>query len=233
MVAAEEGDVLMPEMKQGETRTSGFHTRENRLMEQEASSIEWIEPPKRKVGEHLMRNLATASALVLCAVALRQGALPGANSAVDVVMTAVTDHSLLDDSLGRLSFVSALFPEATLVFGEQRIPELSVPVSGGVVVHAWSEAEPYTSWRGNSGKVTSSIDGEVIGVYHGAGEELLVQVMSEQGLACLYGNLSEVFVTTGDAVMAGDELGMVMAGEDCVMELRRDGMSIDPAAMLS
>ena len=222
---------MMPEMMQGETRTGGFHTRENRLM-QEKAAIEWQEPPKKKTGEHLMRNLATASALVLCAVALRQGALPGTSSAVDAVMTAMTDHTLLDDTLGRLSFVSSLFPEATLVFGEQTYPALEVPVSGGTVVHAWSESEPYTTWRSDTRTVASSLGGEVIGVYHGEGEELLVQVMADDGLACLYGNLAEVSVTTGDAVQAGDVLGTVMAGADCVMELRRDGMSIDPMAML-
>lgn len=221
----------MSEMKQGETRTGSFHARENRLTEQEAV-IEWHEPTKRKPGEHLMRNLATASALVLCAVALRQGAIPGSGSAVDAVMTAVTDNTLLDDSLGRLSFVSSLFPEATLVFGEQHYPELAMPVSGGVVVHAWMDSEPYTSWRSNARTVTSSLAGEIIGVYHGADEELLVQVLSDDGFACLYGNLSEVCVTMGDAVQAGDALGTVLAGKDCVMELRRDGVSIDPSRML-
>ena len=221
----------MAEIKQGETRTGSFHTRENRLSQQE-SAIQWQEPPKRRTGEHLIRNLATASALVLCAVALRQGALPGAGTAVDAVMTAVTDNSLLDDSLGRLSFVSSLFPEATLVFGEQTYPTLAWPVSGGTVVHTWTEAEPYTTWRSSARTVTSSIDGEVIGVYHGEGEELLVQVMGDNGLACLYGNLAEVSVSTGDAVQAGDTLGLVMAEADCVMELRRDGISIDPSAMM-
>ena len=221
----------MPEIRQGETCTSGFHTRENRLTNQQ-TAVEWQSPPKKRMGDHLMRNLATASALVLCAVALRQGALPGTGSAVDAVMTAVTDNSLLDDTLGRLSFVSSLFPEATLVFGEQHYPTLGIPVSGGTVVHAWSESEPYTTWRSSSRTIASSLSGEVIGVYHGEGEELLVQVMAEDGLACLYGNLSKVNVAMGDAVQVGDTLGTVIAGEDCVMELRRDGVSIDPMSML-
>lgn len=221
----------MPEIMRGETRTNSFHTRENRLL-QERPAIEWQEPPRRKTGEHLMRNLATASALVLCAVALRQGALPGADSAVDAVMTAMTDNTLLDDTLGRLSFVSSLFPEATLVFGEQTCPALEVPVSGGTIIHAWSESEPYTTWRSDARTVTSSLAGEVIGVYHGEGEELLVQVMAEDGLACLYGNLAEISVTAGDMVQTGDVLGLVMADADCVMELRRNGVSIDPVSML-
>lgn len=221
----------MSEMKQSDTRVRSFHTRVKRLAEQE-SDVAWQEPPRRKPGESLMRNLTTASALVLCAVALRQGALPGTGAAVDTVMTAVTDNSLLNDTLGRLSFVSALFPEATLVFGEQTYPELAVPVSGGTVVHAWSESEPYMAWRSSSSVVTSSIAGEVIGVYHGIGDERLVQVMSDNGLACLYGNLAKVSVSVGDVVAVGDPIGTVMADADCVMELRRDGVSMDPSFML-
>ena len=46
----------MEDMKQGETRTGSFHTRENRLAQQEPT-IEWQEPPKRKVGEHLLQKI--------------------------------------------------------------------------------------------------------------------------------------------------------------------------------
>ena len=108
-----------------------------------------------------------------------------------------------------------------------------MPVSGGVVVHAWSESEPYMTWRTSSTKVTSSLAGEVSGVYHGNGDELLVQVSGNDGLSCMYGNLSEVYVQTGDRVTAGDLIGDLMKGEDCVFEVRRDGISIDPALYLS
>lgn len=191
--------------------------------------ITWTEKPKKRAGERLMRNLTVSAALVLCAVTLRAGALPRLSDATDAVLTAATDDSLLDDQLGKLSFVSTLFPEATLVFGESRDDELSLPVSGGVVVHAWSQAEPYMSWRTESDLITAAADGEVIGVYHGNGEERLVQVMGDSGIACLYGNLAEVSVQTGDAVYAGDPLGTLMHGAEAVFEVRRDGMSIDPA----
>lgn len=216
----------------GQTRTESFHTRERRLTDQPTQTDTQAEELRPRHGEHLTRNLATASALVLCAVALRQGALPGTENTVDKVMTTVTDNSLLDDTLGKLSFVSALFPEATLVFGEQSSTDLALPVDGGALIHAWSEEEPYTTWRSSSRVVTASLSGEVIGVYHGEGEERLVQVMADDGLACLYGNLAEVTVNTGDAVTVGDKLGEVLTGSDCVMELRRDGVSIDPSGML-
>lgn len=198
-----------------------------------ASDVEWNVPVKRRRGESLLKNMAVSSALVLCAVTLRSGTLPPLNEAADVIMTAATDQSLLDDQLGKLSFVSALFPEAVLVFGENGDATLSAPVSGGVVVHAWSEAEPYISWRTSSSQVTAAAAGEVIGVYHGNGDEKLVQIMGNDGLACLYGNMSEISVQTGDAVAAGDVLGKLMTGEDFVFEVRREGMSIDPAIYLA
>ena len=198
-----------------------------------AEEVQWVVPPKKRRGEAMLKNLGVASALVLCAVTLRSGAIPSLTDATDAVMTAATDQSLLDDQLGKLSFVSALFPEAVLVFGESSNQQLAMPVSGGVVIHAWSEAEPYISWRTNSAKVTSASAGEVIGVYHGNGDERLVQVMDNQGLACLYGNLAEVYVQTGDAVSAGQVLGEMLPGQDFVFEVRRDGMSIDPALYLS
>lgn len=198
----------------------------------QAEGIVWKDREKTRSSDTLLRNMGVAACLVLFAVTLRSGALPELSAATDAVLAAATDDSLLDDQLGRLSFVSSLFPEATLVFGENDAETLSLPVSGGVVVHAWSEAEPYMSWRSNGSSVTAAAPGEVIGVYHGYGDERLVQVMGSDGLSCLYGNLETVSVTLGDAVTAGEPIGTLMTGADCVFEVRRDGLSIDPALYL-
>jgi len=217
--------------KPNETKVSGIQVRKG-LLSHEASSkkaeVVWQEPVKRRFGESFFKNIAVASALVLCAVTLRTGAIPPLSQAADAVLTAATDQSLLDDQLGKLSFVSALFPEATLVFGETHVDTLAVPVSGGVVVHAWSETEPYISWRASGSQVNAVSGGEVIGVYHGNGDERLVQVLNDDGVACLYGNLAEVYVQTGDAVVAGEPLGTLLSGTDCVFELRQNGRSVNP-----
>lgn len=194
--------------------------------------VEWVQKEKKQKGEPLLKNMAVAASLVLCAAALRTGAIPPLTGTADAVMTAVTDDSLLNDQLGKLSFVSALFPEASLVFAAQQGAELAMPVSGGAVVHAWSEAEPYMAWRSGSRGVTAAADGEVVGVYHGNRGERLVQVLGSDGLSCLYGNLAATAVSVGDAVRAGDSLGDLLEGADAVFELRRDGVSIDPALFL-
>ena len=179
-----------------------------------------------------MKNLAVASALVLCTVALRSGAVPGAEGVTDAVLTAATGDTLLDDSLGKLSFVSTLFPEATLVFGESRWDSMSIPVSGGSVVHAWSQAEPYITWQSSRSEVFAACPGTVMGVYHGEEEERLVQVMTDSGLTCVYGCLARVDVQEGDWVDTGDLLGVLTEGQHCAFEVRRDGVSVDPALYL-
>lgn len=202
-----------------------------RLESSPEESIEWKEAAKRRPGERLMSNMAVAAALLICAVVLRTGALPELSPAADAVLTAATDDSLLDEPLGRLSFVSAMFPEAALVFGAMD-DTLALPVSGGAVVHAWSAQEPWLAWQTSNRTVTAASDGEVVGVYHGNDDERLVQVMGSDGVACLYGNLAEASVSTGDAVSAGDPIGTLMTGADAVFEVRRDGVSIDPALLL-
>ncbi len=219
-----------------DTQVTGLRVRNRRLNPtplQPAPAIQWQEVERKPRGEAFMKNLAVAAALVLCAVTLRTGAIPSLNDATDAVLTAATDQSLLDDQLGKLSFVSALFPEAVLVFGESEDVALAAPVSGGVVVHAWSDAEPNMSWRTNTLQVSAATGGEVVGVYHGNGDERLVEVMGYDGLSCLYGNLATVNVRTGDAVQAGDAVGTLLPGEDFVLEVRKDGMSMDPALYMA
>lgn len=224
----------MQQPRESETRTRDMKPLERKTVQAEPPTIEWRETVRTKPGEELLKNLAVAAALVLCAVTLKAGAVPSATDATDAILTAATGDTLLDDRLGKLSFVSTLFPEATLVFGESdQTVGIIMPVSGGMIVHAWSEAEPYTTWCSETSTVYASCDGEVAGIYHGEDEERLVQITRSDGLSCLYGNLETVSVQVGDSVQAGDELGVLLAGEDCAFEVRRDGYSVDPATLLS
>lgn len=223
---------MMQTNRPGQTCTGNIQPKERKFLPPKPPEVTWRESIHRKHGEELLKNLAVAASLVLCAVVLRSGSIPGVSSAVDAVMTAATSDTLLDDRLGKLSFVSTLFPEATLVFGEVRGDILMKPVSSGEVVHAWNEEEPYMAWQTEDEKVCASATGEVLGVYHGEDEEYLVQVLGTDGIACLYGNLSECYVQTGDSVQAGDTLGALLPGQECIWEVRQDGRSIDPAAFL-
>ena len=195
-------------------------------------SEEWYESKDLKQKDSFLRNLSIASALVLCAVTLRTGALPSLTETTDAVLAAVTDQSLLDENLGKLSFVSTLFPEAVLVFGEQPAFDSILPVSAGYVTHAWSEYEPYTSWHSELMDIVSAAAGEVTGIYHGYEDEWIVEVTGESEYTWLYGNLGQVMVQLGDSIASGMPIGQTLSGEDFVLEVRRNGISIDPSAIL-
>lgn len=193
--------------------------------------IQWRPREKRHWGEELLKNMGVAAALVLCAVAVRSGEWTNAQWN-DAVLTAATGDTLLDDELGKLTFVSSLFPEATLVFGENTVETLSQIVPGGEVVHAWSEAEPYLAYQSVDTSVKSATEGEVMGVYHAEGEELLVRVRREDGLECCYGNLAESLVAVGDWVTAGQLLGTRLPDAAATLEVRQDGYSVDPTSWI-
>ena len=220
--------------QRSETTTSTVRIRQKRLSETPVQVLP-SEKTKEKLfrANDLLKNMGLTSALVLCAVTLRSGALPALDPAADIVMAAATDHSLLDDQLGKLSFVSALFPEAVLVFGENASAELELPDDLAQVTHAWSQQEPYMAWENDGGAVTASADGEVTGVYHGNGDEQIVRIMGNDGMTCIYGNLAEVNVQTGDAILKGEVIGRLLKGEDFVLELQKNGISVDPTIYLT
>lgn len=194
--------------------------------------IQWQQVPKRNRREEVMKNLSVAAALVICAAALRSGVIPPLDQTTDAILAAATGDTLLDENLGKLSFVSKMFPEATLVFGEQAGTAFEMPVTEGEIVHAWSESEPYISWQTAQRQVQAAADGEVTAIFHGNGEERVVQIVNDAGLTCLYGNIEQCHVTVGDAVQQGDTVGTLLQDASCVLEVRQDGRSIDPSLWL-
>ena len=216
-------------------RTESGELRNSRRIPTSAPKEPLIEPEWRKSvglkrGEELLKNMAVAAALVVCAVVLRSGGT--ATNVTDAVMTAVSTDMTLDDTLGKLTFVSKLFPETALVFGEGGDASLAAPVENGTVVHAWSEAEPYLAYETSDVDVYSACGGEVMGVWHGEGEELLVEVRDAAGVTCCYGNLAQADVTVGDTVLTGSRIGQVAEGDSLFFEVRSNGYSIDPAPLV-
>ena len=62
--------------------------------------------------------------------------------------------------------------------------------------------------------------------------EITEEMIAREAQDIEQGNLAQVSVTLGDTVDAGDVIGTLMEGADCVFEVRRDGLSIDPALYL-
>lgn len=215
-------------MKQGSgaTHTEPCAVRQQKPMFQQ---IEWQEAKPRLPADHFIKNTAVAAAVLLCLIALRNGAVPQAKDLTDTVLAAASTDDLLNDRLGKLSFVSALFPEAVLVFGEgSHTPVMAMPVTASAQVHAWSEQEPYVAWASNSTNVFAALSGEVSGVYHGPDEEIMVQITDGSGNSVICGNLRQANVSLGDYVEQGELIGWIEAGSYCSFEAQHQGVSIDP-----
>lgn len=185
---------------------------------------------KKAFAERLTRNVAVAAALLLCAVAIRNAALPDAQGAFDAIQQGVTLN--LDETLGKLTFVSSLLPESALVFlNTSPVLEVSAPVNGNVV-HAWSANEPYIGLKGISRDVRAAADGEVMAVAHGDNEEKIIRIRHSDGMETIYYNLETSLVSEGDPVYEGDVIGQTADQQPVYFELRRDGRSIDPTSVM-
>lgn len=195
------------------------------------NDIKWVNKPRKKdFAERLTRNVAVAAALLLCAVAVRNAALPEAKDVFAAIQDSITMN--LDESLGKLTFVSNLLPESALVFWDSNeTVQVSAPVHGDII-HVFNDEEPYLALLGVSTDVRVAADGEVMNIAHGDGEERVVRIRHNNGLETLYGNLLECYVTEGDQVYEGDIIGETAAKQPVYFEVRRNGRSIDPVPMM-
>ena len=198
--------------------------------EKEKMEFEWVKPRRKDFAERLTRNVAVAAAILLCAVAVRNAALPQAKDVFTAIQDSVTMD--LDETLGKLTFVSSLLPESALVFwNSNETVQVTAPVHGDII-HAFNEDEPYIALLGVSIDVRVAAEGEVMNVAHGDGEERVVRVRHEDGLETLYGNLIECFVSEGDQVYAGDIIGETAQKQPVFFEVRRNGRSVDPVPLM-
>jgi hypothetical protein len=194
------------------------------------SEIKWVKPRKKDFAERLTRNVAVAAALLLCVVAVRNAALPDTKGVFAAIQDSITMN--LDESLGKLTFVSNLLPESALVFWDSnKTVQVTAPVHGDII-HVYNEEEPYIALLGVSTDVRVAADGEVMNIAHGDGEERVVRIRHDNGLETLYGNLLDCYVAEGDRVYEGDIIGDTAEKQPVYFEVRRNGRSIDPVPMM-
>jgi len=194
------------------------------------ASAQWLNQIKPSWAERLSRNMALAAALVICVAGVRAvKENPSAQAVFETVQNQMEWE--LDDSLGKLSFVSNLLPEASMVFwnGATDI-QVTAPVQGDIH-HVWTTDEPYISMKGASENVYCGAAGEVMAVAHGENEEIILRIRHNDCWETVYGNLSSCCVSLGDRVDAGELIGK--AEEQVYFELRQDGRKIDPAYVMT
>ena len=72
-------------------------------------------------------------------------------------------------------------------------------------------------------------DGEVMNISHTSEGALSLRIRHDNGTESIYYHLAEVFCREGDAVKEGDTLASIQEGENLLVDVRKDGLSIDPS----
>lgn len=194
-----------------------MHTREKR---------EWTTDKPKKPRKRLHRPAPIFAAAFLCLCA-GGAALALSGDGTQAVMSHLTAGFEYDDTLGRLQFVSNILPESAMVFLTQQedVGAVVRPVLAKAD-HDWSQSEPWFEYA-CSGDVVACREGEVMTVVRNRKDEYTVRVLHSGGYESVYSGLCSVSVGENDDVSAGQKLGS--ADGFAAFELRRDGLSVNPA----
>ena len=190
---------------------------------------EWKGPTAKRHKKtdtgRLMRNASISAAVLLCLFAVG-GTLAGNNRISQAVMSHVMTDFEVDNSLGRLQFVSNILPESAMVFlqGTDADVEVSAPVRAQES-HAWSQEDPWIEYV-CTGVVTACDDGDVMTIVENREGEYTVRLRHENGFESIYSGMSEVNLREGDHVLCGDQVGWTDGFS--AFELRQDGLSVQP-----
>ncbi len=198
-----------------------------------APQLKYLPPakPRRSLADSLTRNIALASMLLLCVVAVRSAQLPSGKTVLSAVQEMVSTE--WDERLGKISFVSTLLPDAVSVFfNTAPKATLSTPCMG-TLSHAWTKSEPYLGYTAQSAQVFAVAAGEVMSIAHGNDDERIVRIRHEDGLETIYYNLQSLAVAEGDSVSTSTLIGQALADAQVVIEVRRGGVAIDPTALMA
>lgn len=186
------------------------------------------EPPRTAMGRRLSRNLAISALMLLTIVSVRNAHLPGGQTLLTAVQS-LTEGGW-DETLGKISFVGNFLPESVSVFLEGApSASLALPCSGKMV-HAYNAGEPYLAYESDDGQVYCVSDGDVMSLGHGVNEELILRVRQDDGLEALYYNLKDTPFSEGDRLTRGQAVGALLVGSQAILEIRKNGRSIDPTA---
>ena len=207
-----------------------FDQKEKRMTESCESGLEYLSAEKPSFGEKLTRNLALAGMLIISLSAVRNAKLPAGQTVLAAVKSMVeTDW---DQNLGKISFVGNFFPESVSVFFQSSTDaSLTAPCFGNIT-HAWSKDEPYLGYWSKNEEVYAMADGQVMSIAHGNDEEKIVRILHDNGLECLYYDLALLHVQEGDRVTENTCIGKRMTGKQAIVDVRREGLSIDPTLLL-
>ncbi|MDD4797060.1 MAG: M23 family metallopeptidase [Eubacteriales bacterium] len=174
--------------------------------------------------DKLPLQLFICGAICLVIIGMKNIDLPIANDALQGLKIAVSAQSDMDKALGKLRFVTNLFPETTEVFNPTS-DKIMLPVSGSIQ-SVETEAPYAISMVADTEAPVSAVGaGRVFYAGNSATYGTLVRVVHNGGFETVYTGLTPT-VKAGDDVAAGQSLGILPAGTQLRFLVYQDGAAI-------
>lgn len=179
---------------------------------------------ERPGGDKLPLQLFICGAICLAIVGMKHIDLPIADQALDGLKIAVTAQSDVDKALGKLKFVTNLFPDTAQVFSPSVQP-VSLPVAGQIT--QVGQAAPYAVEVIAQGTqvVPSVAAGRVFFAGSSVSYGTMVRVVHAGGYETIYTGLVPS-VKVGEEIEAGQTLGVLDDGAAFCFMVYLDGAAV-------
>ncbi|MDD3243663.1 MAG: M23 family metallopeptidase [Eubacteriales bacterium] len=169
-------------------------------------------------------QLFVCGAICLVIIGMKYIDLPVMDDALQGLKIAVSAQSDVDSALGKLKFVTNLFPEkATEVFNPQDAA-LSLPVSG-TVMGMGSESPYAVEVVCDAQQPVKAAAGRVFYSGSSISYDTMVRLVHDDGYETIYTGFAPQ-VKAGDNVEAGQSLGVAEAGSSVLFMVYRDGAAV-------
>ena len=179
-------------------------------------------------------QLGVCALLFLLLFGIRQIESEPVQAVVGTLRDTATTEIELDESLGKLSYVSSMIPESVQVFWNDTVKRdrICAPFADGTLL---LEKDGCAVFEG-TGKVLTGAEGEAIAVEQGDYGGYAVTLIYTNGLSCRIEPLQGVTIAQGDRVESGQELGSAFpCGESArvCLFVQKGGKSIPASEWLS
>ncbi|MGI6161926.1 MAG: hypothetical protein ACOYJD_07835 [Christensenellales bacterium] len=174
-------------------------------------------------------KLAVCAAVCLAVLMFAKVDAPFARQVTDGVKTALTFEVNIDETLGKLKFVQEVFPDTATVMAPD--DTYAWPVQGDIITVFGEDSKGIVFRSDTMGDVMSPASGTLsnveideqitIEIDHGSG---LISILKFSGAAATLGEGSEL--------RKGGYVGLVDSGKTVYFEMQKDGVAVDPAAVL-
>ena len=196
-------DLPMPRVRQ---RTAGYRARTNERIEEIDKTAS------------LLRKMLVAAIIIILVIILKSIDTEFTQSVVGYIRDSITEDMDIDETLGKLKFVTNSIPDSIAVFGQnigqtQEItPFFSIPAEGKVVGQFGSGNTGIDIVGTKNNNVYSVADGQVMSIGADKNGGQYIKIDHGNDIITLYEGCSQIDVNIGDRVIKGNKIGTMGEG---------------------